>query len=64
MRERPSDNPCPGAHPVAHGRPPTPDGDRVPRPPAPPAPARWPGWVIAAAVLVLTVAGIAGWWQR
>ncbi|MFY1589021.1 hypothetical protein ACN267_31525 [Micromonospora sp. WMMD734] len=59
MRERPSDNPCPRAYPVAHGRPPTPDGDRVPQPPRP-APARWPGWVIAAVVLALTVAGIAG----
>ncbi|GHJ11246.1 hypothetical protein TPA0907_56130 [Micromonospora humidisoli] len=42
-----------------------PDGREVPQPvTARPAPARWPGWVIAVVVLVLTVAGIAGWWQR
>ncbi|MEU7617162.1 hypothetical protein AB0B27_13860 [Micromonospora rifamycinica] len=64
MHERPYDGPALRAHPVAHGRPPTPDGDRVPQLPRAPAPARWPGVVIAAVVLVLTVAGIAGWWQR
>ncbi|WP_328339585.1 hypothetical protein [Micromonospora sp. NBC_00421] len=41
-----------------------PDGDQIPRPPRAPVPSRWPGWVIAAVVLVLMAAGIAGWWQR
>ena len=57
MVERPYDGPLPHAHPVAHGRPPTPDGtDRYPVPPAEPEPPltvaeRW--WAVAAVVIVL-----------
>ncbi|WBB73207.1 hypothetical protein O7602_26565 [Micromonospora sp. WMMD1128] len=65
MIERPHDGPLPLAHPVAHGRPPTADGDRVPQPPRPQPPARrhlLAGGIAAAVVLALMVAGIAGWW--
>ncbi|MFI2577673.1 hypothetical protein ACH5AJ_36370 [Streptomyces rochei] len=60
MDERPHDGPPHLARSVPGGRPPTPDGDRFPQPPRAPAPVRWPGWVIAAVVLVLMVARIAG----
>ncbi|MER5703452.1 hypothetical protein ABT023_16125 [Micromonospora sp. NPDC002296] len=63
MVEREHIGPLPGAHPVAHGRPPQPDGDTIPQPPR-----RLPlatrevvaGWICAALVLVLLAAGIAG----
>ncbi|WP_420123862.1 hypothetical protein [Nakamurella sp.] len=60
MDERPHDGPPHLARSVPGGRPPTPDGDRIPQPPPTAAPARWPGWVIAVVVLVLMAAGIAG----
>ncbi|MFG1799623.1 hypothetical protein ACGFI4_05525 [Micromonospora carbonacea] len=65
MRERPHDGPLPAAHPMPDGRPPQPDGDRVP---GPPRPARAPisrrqyayGATIAVVVLVLLVLGVLG----
>ncbi|EEP73480.1 hypothetical protein MCAG_03807 [Micromonospora sp. ATCC 39149] len=66
MVERPHDAPCPGAHSVAHGRPPLPDGHVVPhlpRPAPPPGLTRRQyaaGWVCAGLVLVLLAAGILG----
>jgi hypothetical protein len=65
MRERPHDGPLPAAHPVPDGRPPQPDGDRVP---GPTRPARAPvsrrqyayGATIAVVVLVLLVLGVLG----
>ncbi|MEV4385376.1 hypothetical protein AB0J68_06550 [Micromonospora sp. NPDC049580] len=63
LDERSSDGPLPPAYPVAGGRPPQPDGDRVP---CPPHPTRAPltrrqytyGLVIAVVVLLLFVVGI------
>jgi hypothetical protein len=57
MVERYDGEPLPPARPVAHGRPPTPDGtDRYPVPPAEDEPAltigeRW--WAIVAVAIVL-----------
>lgn len=61
MVERYDGEQLPPAHPVVDGRPPTPDGDRYPV--APPVPRRQQvsGWIVAAVVLVLMLAGIAGW---
>ncbi|WP_143194228.1 hypothetical protein [Micromonospora sp. CB01531] len=64
MVERPHTGPLPPVHPDPYGRAPHPDGHTVPQPPR-----RLPlatreviyGVVIATVVLVLTVAGIAGW---
>ncbi|MEW2474583.1 hypothetical protein AB0875_12410 [Micromonospora gifhornensis] len=63
MDERPHTGPLPPARPVPYGRPPHPDGDRYPCPPATPLPRRQmlPGLVAAGIVLVVMVAGIAGW---
>ncbi|WP_432957987.1 hypothetical protein [Micromonospora haikouensis] len=66
MRERPHDGPLPTAYPMPDGRPPQPDGDRVPCPSRPDA--RAPisrrqyayGIAIAVVVLVLLVLGILG----
>ncbi|MFI2664915.1 hypothetical protein [Micromonospora carbonacea] len=57
------DSPCPGAHPVAHGRPPLPDGHVVPHPPRPAAPALTRrqyavGWVCAALLLAAALIGM------
>ncbi|MDG4818483.1 hypothetical protein O7628_23645 [Micromonospora sp. WMMD956] len=65
MRERPHDGPLPVAHPMPGGRPPQPDGDRVPGPPRPTrAPLRLRqyayGATIAVVVLVLLVLGVLG----
>ncbi|MFI2664663.1 hypothetical protein [Micromonospora carbonacea] len=65
MRERPHDGPLPAAHPMPGGRPPQPDGDRVP---CPARLARAPvsrrqyayGATIAVVVLVLLVLGVLG----
>jgi len=67
MADREHPAPCPGAHPVAHGRPPLPDGHTVPHQPRPPLPAltrqQWAaGWACAAVVLALLAAGILGVW--
>ncbi|TCB97601.1 hypothetical protein E0H26_11835 [Micromonospora zingiberis] len=61
MDERPHPGPCPLARPVAHGRPPTPDGTAR-YPVTPPLPRRQllPGLIVAGLVLVVMVAGIAG----
>ncbi|WP_428964083.1 hypothetical protein [Micromonospora fluostatini] len=63
MRERPTDGPCPGAHPVPGGPPPLPDGQGVPIPPRPTSPpvTRWQyayGVLCAVVVLVLLVVGV------
>ncbi|WP_405425445.1 hypothetical protein [Micromonospora sp. NBC_00617] len=63
LDERSSNGPLPPAYPVAGGRPPQPDGDRVP---CPPRSARAPvtrrqyayGLVIAVVVLLLVVVGV------
>ncbi|MCX4470424.1 hypothetical protein OOK41_08910 [Micromonospora sp. NBC_01655] len=65
MDEREHTGPLPHAHPVAHGRPPVADGQTIPQPPAPAAPPLTrrqylAGWLCAAVVLVLLVAGVLG----
>ncbi|MCX4474787.1 hypothetical protein OOK41_31500 [Micromonospora sp. NBC_01655] len=63
MVERPHDGPLPHAHPVAHGRPPQPDGDTVPQPPSS---RRLPlatrevvyGWICVALVVAAVVIGL------
>ena len=63
MRERSEDGPLPPAYPVPGGRPPQPDGDRVPLPPRPDRPAltrrQYAGGVtVALLVLLLLVIGV------
>lgn len=55
MVERFDGEQLPPAQPVAYGRPPTPDGDRVPQPPPPAAPPVTFTERAVAVVLVLVV---------
>ncbi|WP_434743536.1 hypothetical protein [Micromonospora sp. SH-82] len=64
MNERPHEGPLPPAYPVAGGRPPLPDGDRMPCPPRPSPVSRREyvsGVAVAVVVLVLLLVGILGW---
>ncbi|MGC5033103.1 hypothetical protein [Micromonospora sp. DT229] len=62
MDERPHTGPLPPARPVPYGRAPHPDGsERYPVPPPLPRRQLAAGWVAAGIVLVVMVAGIAGW---
>ena len=62
MNERPHSGPLPPTYPVAHGRPPTPDGDRIPQPAEPSPPGtrseRWWAALFVALLLVALVIGV------